>query len=73
MTDFDVESVHINPEMIGDVEVDGIDFNDAPDFCDAYISRAWWKDGNELSENEIDLLNEDFGEFVYQKVQDHIY
>lgn len=73
MTDFDVEAIHLNTDMIGDVEVEGVDYSDAPDFCDAFISRAWWKDGTELSDNELDLLNEEHGEFVYEKIVDHIY
>lgn len=58
---------------ICDIEVDGIDYQDAPDFCDAYISRAVWKrTGEELTEEELDKLNEDTS-FVYQAVQNYIY
>ncbi len=35
---------------------DGIDYEDAPDFCDAYISNAQFKDGSELSLEELELL-----------------
>jgi hypothetical protein len=58
---------------VTDIEVDGIHGWDAPDFCDAYISYAVWEDtGKELTEDELDKLNEN-GEFVYEQVQKHLY
>jgi hypothetical protein len=56
---------------IEDVEVDGIDTNDYPDFCDAYIASATYK-GREMTEEELDTLNED-NSYVYDKVTDNIY
>ena len=59
--------------LIVDVEVDGIDTRDAPEFCDAYILSAVWDDtGLDLTEDELDLLNEE-DDFVYQAVVDYIY
>ena len=59
--------------LIVDVEVDGIDTRDAPEFCDAYIQSAVWDDtGLALTEDELDLLNEE-DDFVYQAVVDYIY
>lgn len=51
---------------------DGIDYKDAPDFCDAYISEASFQDGTPLTEAELDELNED-GQFVYEALQDYLY
>lgn len=56
---------------IEDVEVDGIDTNDYPDFCDAYIASATYK-GREMTDEELDTLNED-NSYVYDKVTDNIY
>jgi hypothetical protein len=56
-----------------DIEVDGIDYSDAPDFCDAYISQAVWEDTLEpLTDDELEALNQD-SEFVYEEVQKWIY
>jgi hypothetical protein len=58
---------------ICDIEVDGIDFKDAPDFADAYISSASWEDtGESLTDAEIETLNSD-SDFVYEQVQKRIY
>lgn len=51
---------------IVDIEIDGIDSRDYPDFCDAYFSHANYADTLEpltddeledFTENNLDLLN----------------
>jgi hypothetical protein len=56
---------------IEDIEIDGINTRDYPDFCDAYISSATYK-GREMTESELDRLNED-SDFVYEQVLERIY
>lgn len=51
---------------------DGIDYRDAPDFCDAYISEASYQDGTPLTDAELDELNKD-SQFVYESLQDYLY
>jgi len=63
--------MNIDLTKVCDVEVDGIDTRDYPDFCDAFISEAWYKDTNgirELTETELDWLNEQH-DFVYEQVE----
>lgn len=45
-------------------ELDGIDSSDYPDFCDAYITGATWKNGLELTQQQLDDLSEN--QDVYQ-------
>ena len=61
----------LNYSLIDNVDIDGIDFADYPDFCDAYIVSADY-DGREMTDDEIELLNGD-GEFVLEKVFEKIY
>lgn len=56
---------------IDDIELDGIDHRDYPDFCDAYICSASYK-GRDMSDSELDRLNQD-SDFVYQCVLDKVY
>lgn len=56
---------------ISNVELDGIDHSDYPDYCDAYIVSAEY-DGRPMTEDEIETLNED-SQFVYEKVFDQIF
>lgn len=61
----------INYNLIEDVEVDGIDFQDYPDFVDAFIASAVY-DGKEMSDEMLDELNENY-DFVYESVTNHIF
>ena len=69
MTTLDYSKVH-------DIEVDGIDTRDYPDFCDAYIAGATieLEDGTfrDATDAELDELNED-SDFVYAAVENYLY
>jgi len=40
------------------IEIDGIDTQDYPDFCDSFISDACFNDGTKLTEDEVIELDE---------------
>jgi len=63
--------IKLDYDLIEDATFDGINFRDAPDFCDAYIDSAWYN-GREMTEEELDTLNED-SDYVYQLLMDHLY
>lgn len=69
MTTLDYSKVH-------DIEVDGIDTRDYPDFCDAFIAYATieLEDGTfrDATDVELDTLNED-SDFVYSAVENYLY
>ena len=44
------------PIAINSLEVDGVDSTDYPDFCDAYFSYGEYKDGTELTDDELEQL-----------------
>ena len=48
----------INIKDLTDIEIAGIDMNDYPDFCDAYVEYAEKADGTPLTDAEIDALYE---------------
>ena len=54
----------LNNVVVTDIE--GIDYRDYPDFCDAYISKAEIN-SREMTEDELEELNED-KDFVHQEV-----
>lgn len=59
---------------IVDLEVEDIDTKDAPDFCDAYVSFAVWKDtGEALTVEEIEVFNDKCSDQVYDAVIDYLY
>ena len=61
----------IDYSKISNVEVDGIDTKDCPDFCDAFISSADYN-GEEMSEVMLEELNND-GCYVHEQVENHLY
>ena len=63
--------INLDYAKISDVEVDGIDTADYPDFCDAFIAYAEY-DGKEMTDEQLDALNED-SDFVYEAVQDYLF
>ena len=61
----------MNLTKINNIEFDGIDHNDYPDYCDAFIESADY-DGKEMTEQELNELNND-RVFVWEKLIDYLY
>ena len=57
-------------KKIDNIEIEGIDTKDYPDFCDAYISSADY-DGVPMTDKQLDELNED-GDYVYGHIMDYL-
>mgnify|MGYP000544152969 FL=1 len=51
-------------------EWEGIDYSDAPDYCDAYIVSAE-RDGVELTDEEIEELNN--SDLKLELLMEHLY
>lgn len=50
-------------EEVEDLEVEGVDSEDYPDFCDAYFSFGnHIEENRELTEEELEQLGEDYPE-----------
>jgi len=56
----------LNGQKIKNAEVDGIDSNDYPDFCDAFFSYAEFEDGTPLSDDELEQLGDEHGDIINQ-------
>ncbi len=57
--------------LITNIEFDGVDHRDYPDYCDAYITSAEYE-GREMTDEELDTLNED-SDFVYQELMNYLF
>ena len=57
-----IDNKEIDYLKLDNVVISGVDFEDFPDFCDAYVESADY-DGVELTELELEELSKD-GEFV---------
>jgi hypothetical protein len=57
---------------VDNLEFDGIDFADYPDFVDAFLVTADY-DGKEMTEEQIDYLNDEYSDWVYEEVYNSIF
>ena len=57
---------------ISSIEIEDIKYWDYPDFVDAFVSKAFFKDGEELTEEELQEINEDM-EFLNDLVLRRIF
>lgn len=56
----------LNGRVVIDVEIDGVDPRDYPDFCDAYFSEAYYDDGTSLTDAELEALTELYPDIIYE-------
>ena len=54
------EEIDLDYDLIDNVVFGGVDPEDYPDFCDAYIESADY-DGVEMTEAQLEIVNEDIG------------
>jgi hypothetical protein len=59
-------------KKIDNMEFEGIDFSDYPDFVDAYLVAADY-DGIEMTEEQIDYLNDEHRDFVNEQVYSSLF
>ncbi len=57
---------------IDNMEFDGIDFRDYPDFVDAYVYAADY-DGEPMTDEQLDYLNDAHYDFVNEQVYQSLF
>ena len=64
----------LNNLEVTDVEVDGVDQNDYPDFVMAFIESAKFvSSGKELKEDELEKLQEENADLFFEDIMEQIY
>jgi hypothetical protein len=66
-----MSKIELDYSKINNVQVGGVDMQDYPDFCDAYIESADYGD-REMTDEELDILNQD-GEFISINAHESLY
>lgn len=64
--------MNIDIKKIDNMEFEGVDFRDYPDFVDAFLVAADY-DGKEMTEEQIDYINDEYYDFVNEQVYDSIF
>jgi hypothetical protein len=55
------------------IDVDGIDPSDYPDYSDAYASYAEFEDGEALTDEQLETLNDEYYDIVYDMIWDMLH
>ena len=63
----------LNGKKVVDLEVDGVDSRDYPDFSDAYFSGGCYEDGTPLSDDELDRLKDLAGDVLWEMAFDRLH
>jgi hypothetical protein len=63
----------LNGREVVDIEVDGVDSKDYPDFADAYFSSACYQDGTKLTDDELNKFAEENGDLLWEKAYDSLH
>jgi hypothetical protein len=66
-----MKNLKLDYSKIENVELNGIDTSDYPDFSDAYIESAEYE-GRQMTDEELDILNDD-SSYVYDCVIDQLF
>ena len=62
----------INLSKIDNIVFEDVDTTDYPDFCDAFVASADMH-GWAMTQEELDDLNENYPEFIHEKLIEHLY
>jgi hypothetical protein len=58
--------------VVVDLEVEGVDPSDYPDFCDAYFSYGVYEgSGEPLSDDDLIKLSDEYGDVVNEMAFEH--
>ena len=54
-------------EDLDDYSIDGVDPKDFPDFSDAFLGEATTKDGHELTDEELDYIQNAYPDWINEQ------
>ena len=63
----------LNGKKVIDLEIDGVDSGDYPDFCDAYFSGGCYEDGTKLTDDELEHLTILAGDVLFEMAFDSLH
>jgi len=69
----EMNKVDLNDIDPHSIEFEDIDPKDYPDFVDAFISYAEFKNGESLTDDQMDWLMDNEGEWAYDRLWDYLH
>jgi hypothetical protein len=62
----------LNGKNVVNLQVDGVDSGDYPDFSDAYFSSGSYEDGTPLTDDELERLADLAGDVLWEMAFDRL-
>ena len=62
----------LNGKNVVNLQVDGVDSGDYPDFSDAYFSGGCYEDGTPLTDDELERLNDLAADVLWEMAYDSL-
>jgi hypothetical protein len=62
----------LNGKNVVNLQVDGVDSRDYPDFSDAYFSGGCYEDGTPLTDDELERLADLAGDVLWEMAFDRL-
>jgi hypothetical protein len=62
----------LNGKNVVNLQVDGVDSRDYPDFSDAYFSGGCYEDGTPLTDDELERLNDLAADVLWEMAYDSL-
>lgn len=62
----------MDTSKISNLQFEDIHTNEYPDFSSAWVSNADY-DGEPMTIDQLEELNNDYGDFIYEKLLNHIF
>lgn len=59
-------------KKVSNIEFGGIDHTDHPDYSDAAVISADY-DGKKMNDEQVDILNDRYPDFVYDKLWNYLH
>lgn len=56
--------------VVATIQVAGVDHRDYPDYADAYVESAQYVDGTDLTDDELDQLQDQHPDVVYDVINE---
>jgi len=63
----------LNGKNVVNLQVDGVDSRDYPDFSDAYFSSGSYEDGTPLTDDELERLNDLAADVLWEMAFDSLH
>jgi len=72
MKTYKLDRDNIDLTKIDNISFDGIDYNDHPDYSDAFIESADY-DGHKINDDDLEFIHDNYIDWIYEKLFNYLH